>query len=207
MIIEYEVECFDRCLVIRCPHSYAKHERKIKVILDKAYLNWHSPENITDPEEREWVENSACCEEYIMSKVRAVYPEIDDDSWDTFYYGNDDDEIEDDMEYHQREHKYNMQQLNNVIKYLEDRKHWFDAFEKLGNEAYHIIEDCVEKLKELKPTVVYKCKHCNFVCEGVDNDVEEELWGHIQIHHEDIFEEVQNWETPDMIEECYEEEV
>lgn len=207
MIIEYEVECFDRTLVIKCPNSYVGHERKIKMILDKAYYEWHSPEDIEDPEERAWVENDACCEEYMISKVRATYPEIDDDSWDTFYYGNDDDEIEGDMEYHQREHKYNIQQLNNVIECLEDRKYWFDAFEKLGNEAYHIIEDCIEKLKELKPMTKYKCKHCNFTYEDIGNDVEEELWGHIQRHHEDKFEEVQNWETPDMIEECYEEEM
>ena len=53
----------------------------------------------------------------------------------------------------------------------------------------------------------FKCKYCGFDCCDVDNDVEEELWGHIQMNHEDIFEEVQNLETPDMIEECYEEEM
>jgi hypothetical protein len=149
MIIEYEVECFDRCLVIKCDNSYAEHVRKIKHILDKAYYEWHSPEDIEDPVEQKIV-NDSCCKEHMISRVRAVYPEIDDNSWDTFYYGNDDDEIEGDMEYHQRERKYNIQQLNNAIGYLENRKHWFDAFEKLGNEAYHIVEDCIEKLKELR---------------------------------------------------------
>lgn len=52
--------------------------------------------------------------------------------------------------------------------------------------------------------IKFKCKYCGFGCWDVDNDVEEELWGHIQMCHEDKFEEVQNWETPDMIEECYE---
>jgi hypothetical protein len=52
----------------------------------------------------------------------------------------------------------------------------------------------------------YKCKYCNFSHWDVDNDIEEELWGHIQMCHPEMFEEVQNWETPDMIEECYEEE-
>jgi hypothetical protein len=49
----------------------------------------------------------------------------------------------------------------------------------------------------------FRCKHCGFGCW----DVEEELWGHVQMHHEDKFKEVQNWETPFMIEECYEEEM
>jgi hypothetical protein len=52
----------------------------------------------------------------------------------------------------------------------------------------------------------YKCKYCNFNNWDFNNDIEEELWGHIQMHHKDKFEEVQNLETPDMIEECYEEE-
>lgn len=154
MIIEYEVECFDRCLVIKCKDFSAEDVRKIKHILNEAYLAWHSPESIEDLEEREWVENDACCEEYMMDKVRAVYPDIDDDSWDTFYYGNDDDEIEGDMEYHQREHKYNTNQLNDAIEHLEDRKRRFDPSEKLGNEAYHIVVDCIEKLKELKEQYV-----------------------------------------------------
>lgn len=52
----------------------------------------------------------------------------------------------------------------------------------------------------------YKCKYCNFNNWDSNNDIEEELWGHIQMYHKDKFEEVQNLETPDMIEECYEEE-
>ena len=52
----------------------------------------------------------------------------------------------------------------------------------------------------------YKCKYCDFGYWDVDNDVEEQLWGHIQMHHPKIFNEVQNLETPDMINECYKEE-
>lgn len=62
----------------------------------------------------------------------------------------------------------------------------------------------------------YKCKTCGQVIEfpyGEFNgdghyhpDGEEMLWGHIQLEHEDIFEEMRDLETPFMIEECYEEE-
>ena len=59
--------------------------------------------------------------------------------------------------------------------------------------------------------ITYKCKTCGEVIGFYEDEFdllgEEELWGHIQMHHEDKFEKVQNWETPDMIEECYEEEI
>lgn len=59
--------------------------------------------------------------------------------------------------------------------------------------------------------VIYRCKICGRKIGFYDIDFdycgEEELWEHIQMYHEDKFEEVQNWETPDMIEECYEEEM
>ena len=61
----------------------------------------------------------------------------------------------------------------------------------------------------------YKCKTCGyeivFAREEFNGDGryhpdgEELLWGHIQLEHKDKFEEVQDWETPFMIEECYEE--
>lgn len=148
MIIEYEVECFDRCLVIKCKNSYAEHKRKIEHILDKAYYAWHSPKDIEDPKERKWVENDACCEEYMMSKVQEAYPELDDDSWDTFYYGHNKNEVAEDMENHQRDHNWNVCWLNKILDALEDRKDEFEPFEKLGNEAYHVVEECIEKLKE-----------------------------------------------------------
>lgn len=57
---------------------------------------------------------------------------------------------------------------------------------------------------------MYKCKFCSatfgpYTKIAFDEDGEEELWGHIQINHEEIFEEVQNLATPDMIEICYRE--
>ena len=212
MIIEYDVSCFERTLVIKCDNKYAEHKEEIEQILDKAYYAWHSPEKIEDPEERDWVENDACCEEYMMSKVQEIYPELTEDLWNTFYYGNDEDEIVDDVKCHPNCRKYNIEYLDETIDSLKAINYEFEPFEKLGNEAYWIIEDCIQKLKELKvksieemPFTVYKCKHCNFSYWDVDDDVEEALWGHVQMHHKDKFEEVQNWETPDMIEECYKE--
>ena len=61
--------------------------------------------------------------------------------------------------------------------------------------------------------ITYKCKCCGqaiqFIAEDFNGDGsyhpdgEELLWGHIQFDHEDIYKEVQNMETPFMIEECY----
>lgn len=58
---------------------------------------------------------------------------------------------------------------------------------------------------------VFRCSICGaeFECESdedFDDYVEQELWGHIQMNHEEEFEECQDWETPDMIEEYYERE-
>lgn len=55
---------------------------------------------------------------------------------------------------------------------------------------------------------VYKCKHCGIETKVVDDidEIEEELWGHIQLEHEEVFEEVQGDDTPFMLEECYVEE-
>lgn len=149
MIIEYDVSCFERTLVIKCPNNYAEDEKNIKHILDKAYYEWHSPEDIEDPVEQKIV-NDACCEEYMMSKLQEVYPDLNEDSWDTFYYGDDEDEVAEDMERHQYNHNYNMKYLNNTLEHLEDRNYRFEPFEKLGNEAYWIVKDCIKKLKELR---------------------------------------------------------
>ena len=149
MIIEYEVECFDRTLVIKCDNSYAEHVYRIKHILDKAYYEWHSPEDIEDPVEQKIV-NDSCCEEHMMSRLQEVFPDIDKDSWDTFYYGSDEDEIAEDMEKHQRDHNWNIHWLNTTLDTLEDRNYEFEPFEKLGNEAYWIVEDCITKLKALR---------------------------------------------------------
>ena len=58
---------------------------------------------------------------------------------------------------------------------------------------------------------VFKCKCCgDYICEDPEYEDwfeycgEEELWGHIQLGHPEIFKECQNLETPYMLEECYE---
>ena len=68
---------------------------------------------------------------------------------------------------------------------------------------------------DIGPMTAYKCKICGREVEFAANefdgsghyhpDGEELLWDHIQTNHEDKFEEVQDWETPFMIEEYYEE--
>ena len=55
--------------------------------------------------------------------------------------------------------------------------------------------------------LTWKCKFCG--CEIPNEDFayfdEENLWGHIQVEHEDVFEDVRDLDTPFMLEECYEE--
>ena len=45
--------------------------------------------------------------------------------------------------------------------------------------------------------------HCLLCGEYIEKD-ETALWGHIQLEHEEKFMEVQDLETPDMLDECYE---
>lgn len=149
MIIEYDVSCFERTLVIKCPGTYDKHEEEIKQILDKAYYAWHNPEDIEDTEERKWVENDACCEEYMIYKMCEKY-HVDHDDWDSFYYGDDEHEIKSDMENHQSEHNYNVHWLNKLLDRFEDHNGEFEVFEKLGNQAYWVVKDCINELRELR---------------------------------------------------------
>ena len=53
----------------------------------------------------------------------------------------------------------------------------------------------------------WKCNICGAlfdIDEDFFDDAEEILWGHVQLAHEDIFDECQNWETPWMLEEYFE---
>ena len=57
----------------------------------------------------------------------------------------------------------------------------------------------------------YVCKLCGEVVGTYDEYEfdeygEQELWGHIQMDHEEEFEECQDWDTPYMLEEYYESE-
>ena len=92
MIIEYDVNCFERTLTIQCPDSYAEHKKEILLLLDRYYDQWHNPEEIEDDEDREWVEADACCEEYMMAKLTETYPECGE--WDSIDYGDTEEEDE-----------------------------------------------------------------------------------------------------------------
>lgn len=51
---------------------------------------------------------------------------------------------------------------------------------------------------------LYQCNICDEIIEVEDtNNCDEILWRHIQMNHEDVFEEIQNWDTPEMIEKYY----
>lgn len=75
-------------------------------------------------------------------------------------------------------------------------------------EAEELLE-CKFDFEYMWKKSIYKCKTCGKTIELYSCDFdcfgEEVLWGHIQLEHEDVFEEVQDLETPFMIEECYEE--
>lgn len=54
---------------------------------------------------------------------------------------------------------------------------------------------------------IYKCRHCGsrfiLTCDESFDDIEEPLWAHIQMCHEDVFDKIQDLETPDMIRVAY----
>ena len=50
----------------------------------------------------------------------------------------------------------------------------------------------------------FKCKHCEQEFDCDEENYEETLWGHLQMMHENIFDEYQNYDTPQMIENNYE---
>lgn len=49
------------------------------------------------------------------------------------------------------------------------------------------------------------CNHCGKEFSCNKEDYEETLWGHLQMNHEDIFKDCKNLDTPDMIEDSYDE--
>lgn len=61
-------------------------------------------------------------------------------------------------------------------------------------------DDILESLPE---SGYFLCQVCGAKVYGGEGDQEEWLWGHIQRRHPDVFEEMQDLESPDMIEECY----
>lgn len=89
-----------------------------------------------------------------------------------------------------------------------------ESIEPMGyvnwEDAYETDDDRYDDETEDEPCT-YRCTLCGeeFYCENddaFDSYVEEALWGHIQMEHEEEFEECQDWDTPDMIEEYFERE-
>lgn len=90
MIIEYDVNCFERTLIIKFPDGYEDLEKEILEMLDEYYFYWHDAENIEDDEERAYVMD-ACLEEYMMDRLSETYNMWGE--WDTYYYGDDEEEM------------------------------------------------------------------------------------------------------------------
>lgn len=86
MIIEYDVECFERTLKIKFPDGYEHLKNEIPKMLDGFYFEWHDAENIEDDEERAYVMD-VCLEDYMMDRLSETYNMWE--WWDTEYYGND----------------------------------------------------------------------------------------------------------------------
>ena len=89
MIIEYDINCFERTLVIKFPYGYKHLEDEILEMLDEYYDYWHSAEYIEDPEERAIVQDS-CLEEFMMDRLSETYNIWEE--WSVDYYGDDEEE-------------------------------------------------------------------------------------------------------------------
>ena len=94
MIVAFDVSCFDRELNVVFPDGYKIYKKEILQVLDDAYYFWHHPEDIEDPEEREYAQDS-CCEEYMMDEFSLVFNQWE--KWTSVYYGDDEEEMEDEI--------------------------------------------------------------------------------------------------------------
>lgn len=148
MIIEYDVNCFERTLTIQCPDSYVGHEKKILALLDKYYDQWHNPDEAENDDDRAWLEADACCEEYMMAKLAETYPECGE--WDSIYYGNDEDELDEEDRANIIAHDWNMHCTRRIIDYLEGKNAKLKICEVVGKEVSSIINDCIAKLAAIE---------------------------------------------------------
>lgn len=89
MIIEYDINCFARTLVIKFPYGYKHLREEILKLLDGFYDYWHGAEYIDDPEEKLAVRDT-CLEEYMMDRLSEVYNIWEE--WESVYYGDDEEE-------------------------------------------------------------------------------------------------------------------
>ena len=86
MVIRYYVNCFERELCIEWDDAYKPLEKEILDMLDGYYFEWHSTEEIEDPEYRAYVEDS-CCEEFMMERLSETY-----NMWSSWWVEGDEDE-------------------------------------------------------------------------------------------------------------------
>ena len=91
MIVTYDVACFDRELQVKFPDGYKAWIGAIWNALDDAYYKWCCPEDIEDPEESKYVQDS-CCEEFMMDELSLVFNQWEE--WTSVYYGDDPAEME-----------------------------------------------------------------------------------------------------------------
>lgn len=85
----------------------------------------------------------------------------------------------------------------------------FEAWDDPEIKAF--IKDHVSYYDSDQYMSLFRCKACGAEFEVDDEDHnwfnycgEEDLWGHIQLDHPDIYEECQTWETPDMLDVYFE---
>ena len=90
--------------------------------------------------------------------------------------------------------------MGSLVEYLKDHSDIMFDYDRLDS---FLLEKYDQLMEERQPEG-YQCKACGEVIPFDEIDWEEDLWGHLQMNHEDIFEECQDWETPYMVEEYYE---
>lgn len=120
MITRYFVNCFERELCIEWDDAYKHLEKEILDMLDGYYCEWHSTEEIADPDYKAYVENS-CCEEFMMERLSKTY-----NMWESWWVEGDEDEDGNEIIPEKTNnlgyitHKRSMELLQNVIDYCTD---------------------------------------------------------------------------------------
>lgn len=102
--------------------------------------------------------------------------------------------------------KNGIEDLKKVKWYVEDL---IEHVEKLDEGNKELIDTFCNSVPACRSAVIgihknFECKHCGrkFFCFDQE-DLEEELWGHIQLKHPERFKECEDFETPAMVEENY----
>lgn len=90
-VVYFNVECFNRMLLVKYPISFNNRFQEMYKILSEAHDKWHSAEDIEDEEEREYVQ-CVCLEEYMVEELSKKFPEWI--KWKSQYYGNYEEEQE-----------------------------------------------------------------------------------------------------------------